>query len=181
MNVFRYNPRGGTYSTESSVDFPLELTPIATCSLGELAGAIIDTFPRLESLSYYLAALVLGKKTEFPIQINYGYTFWRIRGNEGPLHWRDLNHKVDARFITFSNVLSIAFIRSHEPYKDDPSTSTASVDQYGRDLLAAGAIPMQRSPKTARTTSRILGTLASEPPGAFGHSLSPIAGSRGKS
>ena len=49
VSVFRYNPRGGTYSTESSDDFPLELTPIATCSLGKLAGAIIDTFLDLSS------------------------------------------------------------------------------------------------------------------------------------
>ena len=47
--------------------FSIEITPTALCSVGELAEALERYDPRFEQYSYYISALILGQKSDFPV------------------------------------------------------------------------------------------------------------------
>ena len=71
VKTFFYNPVHGTYSLSRDEEvFPAEIMSASLCSVGELAEAIKRYDPRLDPYAYYLSALMLGQKSDFPIPGN---------------------------------------------------------------------------------------------------------------
>ena len=69
VRTFFYNPVNGTYSLSGDEEvFPAEITSASLCSVGELAEAIQRFDPQLKPYAYYLSALMLGQKSDFPIK-----------------------------------------------------------------------------------------------------------------
>ena len=132
VSVFRYNPRNGTYLIECSDDFPIELAPIAMCSLDELAVAIQVTYPSLEPISHYLAALTLGKKTEIPILTDHGFTFGSFEALKG-LGDEGLNREAN-HFLNFSNIIRVLYGR--EELMELLSRYGQAVEHFGNALVA---------------------------------------------
>lgn len=68
VKTFFYNPANGNYSLAGDEEvFPAEINSASVCTVGELAEAIQRHDPRLEPFAYYLSALMLGQKSDFPI------------------------------------------------------------------------------------------------------------------
>ncbi|MXZ01839.1 hypothetical protein F4Y93_14795 [Candidatus Poribacteria bacterium] len=68
VSTFVYNPSGGTYSLAGDKEIsPMDITPTSHCSVRELAEAMQRHSSRDDQYAYYLSALVLGQKSEFPI------------------------------------------------------------------------------------------------------------------
>ena len=70
VSTLVYNPAAGTYSlTGDKETYSIEITPASLCSVGELAGAIQQHNSELAQYAYYLSALILGQKNDFPISV----------------------------------------------------------------------------------------------------------------
>ena len=133
VESFQYNPTKGTFSSASSNDHPIEVTPVGTCSVHELAMAMQAYSPVLAPWAHYLSALLLKHKAEFPIKVQNSYTFGSFDAYQG-LEDSDLKHKTK-EFMWFRNVL-------HARYRREPLTEIIvrhgnSVRQYGEALSAA--------------------------------------------
>ena len=68
VRSFVYDPGGSRYSlAENQQVFPIEIMPTSLCSVGELAAAIENYDANCEQYAYYVAALILGQKSDFPV------------------------------------------------------------------------------------------------------------------
>lgn len=75
VEVMRYDPTTISFSTSERGEWPMDVAPITTCAVEELADAISCRYPQLIEIAHYLAALVLDKKDEFLIFTDESYTF----------------------------------------------------------------------------------------------------------
>lgn len=105
----QYSPTSSTFSPTSSDDFPIEVMPVATCGVGELASAMRIYCPKLKPLVHYLSALVLSQKAEFPIPVQNGYQFGAF-DLLFTLSDTDLKDRT-SEFMTFKNVLHVLYNR----------------------------------------------------------------------
>ena len=133
VSVFRYNPRNGTYSPESSDDYAIELTPAGRCGVDELAMAIQSYCPAIAPWAHYLSALVLGQKSEFLIPFQNSYTFGSVDVFTC-LPDSALKRKT-SNFLTFRNVLRVLLNR--KPLPKILARYGDSIREYGEALTVA--------------------------------------------
>ncbi len=77
VTFVQYNPRNGTFSLEENQSFPYEVSASAPCDVGELAHALEQCCPVIDT-SYYLAAVLLGDISEVPLQASNGVAFGSV-------------------------------------------------------------------------------------------------------
>ena len=109
VRTVQYNPANGAFSLESSAEYPVELTAAATCDVGELAQAMTAYCASLSPFAYYLSALLLDQKLEFPIAGQKGHVF----GSFALLLAQpedDLQRKA-VPFAAFKNILRVLYNR----------------------------------------------------------------------
>lgn len=129
----QYNPTRSTFSPTSPDEYPIEVTPVTTCGVGELASAMRTYCPKLRPLVHYLSALALSQKAEFPIASQNRYTF-------GSLHLlrtlsdNDLK-QATIEFMTFTNILHVLYNR--KSLSEILEHYGYSIRKYGKVLMVA--------------------------------------------
>lgn len=109
VKTHRYNPALGSFSSESSEEYKIEVTATDTCSIGELADALKVFDLRLAPWSHYLSALLLNRKSELLIPAQNGYTFASFDVLQ---EFPDCNIKSKTvGFMAFRNVLRVLYKR----------------------------------------------------------------------
>ena len=105
VKTIQYNPGDGAFSSESTAEYRIEVTPAETCSVSELAEAVRIYRAELGPLANYLSALLLDQKAELPIPVQDGHTFGSFAALQGQDN-SELKHKT-ADFMAFKNVLRV--------------------------------------------------------------------------
>ena len=167
VDVLRYNRLNHAFSRVDSKDYPIEVAPIAMCSLGELASAIETCWPKLGPYAFYLASLLLGKKTDIPVPSQEGYVFGSIEvmqdQSDSPLK------RTTIEFMTFKNVLRVLYDRESLP--DILKMHGGTVGRYGEELIAKCVSNPELLDRliSHNRDSRVLST--NEPRESFSHTL----------
>jgi len=107
VTTHRYNSGDGAFSSVATQPYRIEVQPIAECDLRELAEALAAH--GLASSVYYLAALLLGKKSEVPVPTGPSYTLASVATFEGVAD-SDLKRET-LGFLAFRNVLRVLYGR----------------------------------------------------------------------
>ena len=132
VETFRYSPALHAFSSANLQHYAMEMEPTRECNVEQLAQAITQADPSLTAMAYYLAALLLGHKTEFPILGPNGYVF-------GPLDLLrdepdgDLKAKTIA-FMVFRNVLGVLYTSNN--LSEILNNHGSMVVTYGSALVA---------------------------------------------
>ena len=130
VKTIQYRPASGAFAFASSEDYPIEIAPSGTCSVGELAKAIKAYHASLSPLAHYLSALLLDRKSELPIPSQKGYVF----GSFAVLSAQpasELRRKT-IEFVAFKNVLRVFYQRV--PLADIFARYGDAVGHYGMAL-----------------------------------------------
>lgn len=126
--IVHYKPSHGTFGTETSEEYPIEIAPAGTCSVDELAKAMLIYRKSLSPFCHYLAALLLDQKAELPIQGANGYvlaSFAVVQDQPDSLLKR-----ATIQFMPFKNVLRVQYKR----------LSLADIlNQFGEAIVQYGA------------------------------------------
>jgi predicted phosphodiesterase len=128
VNTVQYNPANGTFSFESPAVYPVDITAAATCDVGELAQAMTVYCPSLSPFAYYLSALLLDQKLEFPIASQKGHVFGSFALLLDQLEDELQSKTID--FVAFKNVLRVLYNRV---------TLQVLLAQYGNVIKQYGA------------------------------------------
>lgn len=108
VRSFQYNSALGTFSLSSDEErYPIDFTGATTCEVSQLAEALIVYTPSLRHIAHYVASLILGPKTEFPISIGNSHVFGAIEA-ASILGDNDLVES-SVRLKSFRNILDIHF------------------------------------------------------------------------
>ena len=108
VNTFVYNPVDTTYTLTTAEEvFSIEMIPTSLCSVRELADVLNRYDSSLEPYAYYLAALILRQKSDFPVPGTIDPIFATI----DVVHlWPDGDLKALATsLMRFSNVLNVLY------------------------------------------------------------------------
>jgi predicted phosphodiesterase len=144
VRTVRYDPANGTFSFESSAEYPVEIAASITCDVGELAKAITGYCSSRSVFAYYLAALLLDQKVEFPIAGQKGHVF----GSFDLLldQPEDELQRKTIEFLAFKNILRVLYSRAklHD-----------LLVQYGNVIKEYGAILEQRCITDADLRTRL--------------------------
>ena len=73
--TIQYDPHNTTFTTNSEVEFPIDIRPSDACSVPALATAVTAFDSTLASWPNYLAALLLDQKAEVPVPTGESYLF----------------------------------------------------------------------------------------------------------
>ena len=167
VQVYRYNHLNRTFSETDAKDYPIEITPLSMCGVSELASAIESRWPELQSLTFYLASILLGKKKDLPIPTPEGYIFGSIEVMQDQPK-SALKHPT-IEFITFTNVLRVLYER--ESLTDIISNHGDPVGHYGQELISIceSNSGLWDRLKSHNRDSQILA--GSEPQESFSHTL----------
>jgi hypothetical protein len=103
----RYSPGDGSFSSVSSQPYRIEVQPLAQCGLRELAEAL--TAHGVASHVFYLAALLLGKKSEVPVPTGASYTMASLPAMEEI--GDSILRTATLGFLAFRNVLRVLYGR----------------------------------------------------------------------
>ena len=108
VRTFVYNPTAGSFSLSGDEEkYSAEITPTSLCSVGELAQALARYDPQLEQYAYYLSALILSQKSDFPVPENDPPVFAAIDVVQS---WPDGDLKnLATNLMRFRNVLKVLF------------------------------------------------------------------------
>lgn len=167
----QYNPASGTFSFASPEEYRIEVTPVDTCSVGELAQAMKTYHPALAPWAHYLSALVLDRKAELAIPAQSGHTFGSFAVLQD-LPDSDLKRKT-ADFMAFRNALRVLYKRV--PLSDILVRHGAAVEQYGdflRELCDADSGLQGRLADQEKDAQILAST---EPPESFSHTAALLA------
>ena len=108
VKTFVYSPTAASFSLSGDEEvYSIEITPTSLCSVGELAETLIRYDLQLEQYAYYLSALMLGQKSDYPVPENDNPVLATI---EVVQSWPDGDLKNLATNLTrFRNVLKVLF------------------------------------------------------------------------
>ncbi len=168
ISVLRYSPEKGAYFCESTEEYQIELSPIASIGVKDLALAIQNAYPAIEAIANYLAALVLGKKSEFPIPTLIGYNFGSYESLRS-LSCGELSRKAE-QFITFRNALSLFFDR--ESLEEILLKYGETVSQFGNALIEECQVDSVLKKRLGEYEADSRRMANGTPRSAFHHSLS---------
>ena len=131
---YQYYSTLGTYSLSGEEErYSIDFAPRETCNMLALAEAMTAYNPILNPFAYYIAALILGHKSEFPIPVQDGYTFGSIEATK-ILNADDLSAK-SAGLANFRNILHIHYGR--KTLEEILDTYGDIIIEYGTALNAA--------------------------------------------
>ena len=106
LRSHQFNHTLGTYSMLSEDEqYPIDFIPRAVCDVPGLAQAMTSYSPTLEPFAYYISALILGYKSEFPIEVPEGHTFGSVEALS-TVSAGELTAK-SAGLVSFRNILHI--------------------------------------------------------------------------
>ena len=130
ISTIQYHPASGKFLFAASEEYPVEIAPSGTCSVDELAQAIEAYSPSL-SWPHYLSALLLRKKSDFPISASgrnhvFGSYDVLLAEPDDELRRKTLN------FMAFRNLLRVFYKRV--PLSDILNQYGNSVGLYGDTL-----------------------------------------------
>lgn len=132
LTTVQYDQGYGAFVYSKADDFPIQLSPAPTCSVGELAEAIAKFDPGLDRYSYYLAALLLDLKAEVPLPGQGSHVFGAVavlrRQPED-----DLGRKT-IEFLQFKNALTV--FSGRVPLEALLERRGEPIRAYGQELLA---------------------------------------------
>ncbi|GFH63351.1 MAG: hypothetical protein ZNDK_1122 [Candidatus Desulfovibrio kirbyi] len=131
ITTVQYNPGRSEFVFGNEESFPIRLTPASSCTVDELADAIVEFDKTLAPHSYYLAALLLEQKAEVPIPKQCGHIFGAIAALQSTSN-AEYRYKVEA-FLYFRNVLTILYGQS--TLKSLLNQYGKAIKDYGTDLL----------------------------------------------
>lgn len=132
LTTVQYDPGQGAFKFSNNESFPISLSPVSTCTVGELADAISAFDETLAAYSYYLAALLMGQKTEVPIPCPKGHVLGTPDVLQNSQH-NDYHHKV-VGFLHFRNVLTVLYGR--RSLESLLAQHGQALKDYGMDLLS---------------------------------------------
>ena len=132
VTTVHYNPSDVAFAATATAEFPFEVQPSDTCSVGELTTAITAAAPEPALWPHYLAALLLDQKAEIPIPTGDGFTLGSFAVLEaGP----NSDYKTrTAAFEAFRNVLRVLYPRV--PLTRIFEVHGTAVAEYGATLAA---------------------------------------------
>ena len=133
IETIDYEPTRGQFKSAELRDFPFEASPVGTCDVIDLGNALGKFCPDLESISFYLSALVIGKKSEIPIPYKGHYVFGSFDALETFLEG-EMQSEMN-EFRIFRNVLRVHFDRV--PLDEILDRYGYLVTKYGQSLLNA--------------------------------------------
>lgn len=171
VKTFQYNPGSGAFSFSSSKDYPIEVTPADTCSVGELAHAMQTYHPMLAPWSHYMSALLLDQKAELPIPARNGHTF----GSFAVLRAQpdsELKRKT-AAFMAFRNALRVLYKRVS--LVDILMQHGTSVIEYGTALEEICNAQLNLKTRLAEHEQDAQTLASTEPPKSFTHTGALLA------
>ena len=165
VKTVQYNPTGGGFSLESSVEYPIEITPSGTCSVGELAKAMKAHSGSLSLWVHYLSALLLDQKSELPIPAPNGYAFGSFAvlqaQPDGELRRRTME------FMAFKNVLRLFYKRL--PLPDLFARYGDAVGRYGAALEESCNADSELKLRLAQQEKDATAIANTEPQADFSH------------
>jgi 3',5'-cyclic AMP phosphodiesterase CpdA len=130
ITTHRYSPGDAAFNSVSTQSYRMEVQPVAECDLNELAEALAAH--GLRTSVYYLAALLLEKKSEVPVPTASSHTLASMAALEG---MADSNlQRETLGFLAFRNVLRVLYGR--EDLATILATHGASVMTYSATLSA---------------------------------------------
>ena len=107
VRVYRYNHLSRSFYESDARRYPIDVTPLAICSVNALATAIGVQWLKLAPLAFYLASILLGRKTDLVIPSQDSYAFGSIDvmqdQPDSPLRSKTLH------FVTFANILTVLY------------------------------------------------------------------------
>lgn len=130
VNTMQYRAAKGDFASAAPEEYPIEIAPAGTCSVGELAKAITVYRGSLSPLSHYLAALLLDQKADLPIPDQNGYV-WGSLAVLSSQPDSELKRKTMG-FVPFKNALRVFYKRL--PLADIFARYGDVVNQYGAVL-----------------------------------------------
>ena len=107
LGSFHYAPANGLFSLSSKKKYPIEIPPTEICELNELAGELGRYDTSLDRWKNYLAALLLGQKSEVLVPGQNCYAFGAF-----PVIHAQTPSELKARtedFMVFRNVLRVLY------------------------------------------------------------------------
>jgi len=131
LTTVQYDQGQGGFVYSSNQEFPFELRAAAPCDLGELAEAILASSVASSEFAYYLAALLLGKKSEVPIPGGASHFFASVDVLDlqaGALRERTIE------FLRFRNALGV--FGGRMPLRSLVDQRGLAVDAYATELKA---------------------------------------------
>ncbi len=165
VQTVQYNPGTGAFSSASSDEYRIEVTPADTCSVSELAQAAKTHYPTLTPWVHYLAALLLDQKAELPIPAENGHALGSFSVLQG-LPDSDLKRKT-ADFMAFRNALRVLYKRI--AFADIFARHGVAVRQYGEALNdLCNADPALKGRLAAQENDAQM-LASTEPPQSFSH------------
>ena len=149
VRTFVYNPTAASFSLSGDEEkYSAEITPTSLCSVGELAQALARYDPQLEQYAYYLSALILSQKSDFPVPENDPPVFAAIDVVQS---WPDGDLKnLATNLMRFRNVLKVLF--DGGDVDGIVASHGAMFGQYAPALanVCATVFWLERAPRRAR-------------------------------
>ena len=105
ISVAHYDPNRDSFFSSTPEQSSFEIAPIGRATVRELAAALSEYRASLEWCAYYLAALLLDEKSEFPIPGSAGYAFGSFAVLQAQPDGAAKNGA--CTFKTFGNVLRV--------------------------------------------------------------------------
>jgi predicted phosphodiesterase len=159
LTTVQYDKSRGGFLYSNDELFPFELSPAATCELGELADAIgafsVDVVP----FAHYLAALLLGQKAEVPLAGPGGHVFASVAVLQAQPD-DDLCRKT-IEFLRFRNALRVFVGRV--PLHTLLQRRGQAVKIYGDELKARCAADSGLAARVSGHDGDVRRLLASQP------------------
>lgn len=163
LTTIQYNPTQGSFEFSNEVPFPIRLMPASASTVSELAEAITAFEATLGPHSYYLAALLMGHKTEVPIPGQGKHAFGAPAVLRG-MPEDDYCRKVVA-FLRFGNVLTVFCGR--RLLADLLAQHGQAVSAYGADLLARCQSDAALASRLAQQDTDVRSLFATQPKISF--------------
>lgn len=167
VNTIQYRPAKGDFISAGSEEYPIEIDPAGTCSVGELAQAITAFRASLSPLSHYLAALLLDQKADLPIPAQNGYVLgsFNVLRDEPDSELK----RTTMGFIPFKNVLRVFYKRL--PLADIFARYGDAVGQYGTTLENACIVNAELKSRLADAEKDALAIAATTQGSPFSHTV----------
>lgn len=174
LTTTQYDSHKGSFDLSRSETFPFALDPAATSDLKELAEALqgdAETAP----FSYYLAALLLERKSEVPVIAHRGYVFTSVAVVEAQP--QDEFSVQTVAFLRFKNTLRLFAGRT--PLARLIAERGQAVKLYGDALRERCAANSELAARVGQHDTDMRNMVAAQPKVAYGiELLNDLAASR---
>ena len=131
VKTFQYRPAQGSFSSQFSDEYPIEVMSNEICDVAELASAVGAYEPSLANHSFYLSSLLLNRKTDLVTPVDGGYSFASLAVLQEASD-DQLIERTEA-FLRFRNVLHVLY--QQMPLQKIFQQHGELVAEYGATLL----------------------------------------------